>query len=77
MLSRHWPSGVLWTDFHEYQQRQETLRRLLLGLIRRTRQAIYLGMSDYGESGMEQRGPLLNLLNRVLVQEQQDPISMR
>jgi superfamily I DNA/RNA helicase len=77
VLSRQWPTGALWSDFHEYQQRQETLRRLMLGLIRRTRQGIYLGMSDYGESGMEQRGPLLNLLNRVLVQEQQDPIGVR
>jgi hypothetical protein len=77
VLSRQWPAGALWSDFHEYQQRQETLRRLMLGLIRRTRQGIYLGMSDYGESGMEQRGPLLNLLNRVLVQEQQDPIGVR
>jgi superfamily I DNA/RNA helicase len=77
VLSRQWPLGALWSDFHEYQQRQETLRRLMLGLIHRTRQGIYLGMSDYGESGMEQRGPLLSLLNRVLVQEQQDPIGIR
>jgi hypothetical protein len=77
VLSRQWPAGALWSDFHEYQQRQETLRRLMLGLIRRTRQGIYLGMSDYGESGMEQRGPLLSLLNRVLVQEQQDPVGIR
>jgi superfamily I DNA/RNA helicase len=77
VLSRQWPTGALWSEFHEYQQRQETLRRLMLGLIRRTRQGIYLGMSDYGESGMEQRGPLLNLLNRVLMQEQQDPIGVR
>jgi superfamily I DNA/RNA helicase len=76
VLSRGWPAGTLWTDFHEYQQRQETLRRLMIGLIRRTRQGIYLGMSDYGESGMEQRGPLLSLLNRVLVQEQRDPVGL-
>jgi superfamily I DNA/RNA helicase len=69
VLSRQWPPDTLWTDFHEFQQRQETLRRLMLGLVRRTGQALYLAMSDYGESGMEQRGPLLSLLNRVLVSE--------
>jgi hypothetical protein len=67
VLSRQWIAGNLWTDMDEYQQRQETLRRLTMGLIRRTRQKIYLGMSDFGESGMEQRGALLSLLNRVLV----------
>ncbi len=69
VLSRQWPSGRLWTDFDEFHERQETLRRLLLGLIRRTRHSLYLGMSDYGESGLEQRGPLLSVLNRVLVGE--------
>jgi hypothetical protein len=70
VLSRQWPAGRLWTDMDEYQQRQETLRRLAIGLIRRTRQTIYLGMSDFGESGMEQRGALLSLLNRVLVKRE-------
>ncbi len=69
VLSRQWPANTPWTDLDEYRQRQETMRRLILGLVRRTGQALYLGMSDYGESGMEQRGPLLNLLNRILVRE--------
>ncbi len=46
--------------------RQETMRRLLLGLVRRTRQRIYLGASDYSEGGFEQRGPLLTIVNRLL-----------
>lgn len=69
VLSHSWDAQQIWTDFDEFQSRQESLRRLLIGLLRRTRQAVYLGMSDFGESGMEQRGPLLNLLNRVLVQQ--------
>ena len=45
-----------------------TMRRLLLGLVRRTRSRIYLAMSDYSESGFEQTGPLMGLVNRLLAQ---------
>ena len=68
VLSQQWPANAAWTDLEEFQRRQEMLRRLLIGLIRRTRREIYLGLSDYGENGMEQRGPLLALLNRILTQ---------
>ncbi len=67
VLSQRWPADQPWTDFEEHNTRQQTMRRLLLGLIRRTRQRIYLGISDYSESGFEQRGPLLALINRLLV----------
>ena len=69
VLSPRWSEHELWSDFHEFSTRQETMRHLLLGLIRRTSRAIYLGVSDYSESGFEQRGPLLNLVNRLLVQD--------
>jgi hypothetical protein len=69
VLSRQWPANEPWTDFDEYRTRQDTLRRLLLGLIRRTRREIYLGISDYGESGFEQQGALLRLVNQILVQD--------
>ncbi len=69
VLSHRWPKGEPWTDLHEYTTRQETLRRLMLGLIRRTRRQIILALSDYGESGFEQRGPLLSVINAVLAQE--------
>jgi hypothetical protein len=68
VLSQQWPANAVWSDLDEFQRRQEMLRRLLIGLIRRTRREIYLGLSDYGENGMEQRGPLLGLLNRILSQ---------
>jgi len=69
VLSHRWPKGQPWTDLHEYTTRQETVRRLLLGLIRRTRTRIILALSDFGESGFEQRGPLLSVINSVLAQE--------
>lgn len=66
VLSMRWQPGALWTDRDEYTSRQETLHRLLLGLVRRTRRQIYLGASDYSESGFEQSGPLLTIANRLL-----------
>ena len=68
VLSQRWPGNEPWSDFAEYTKRQETMHRLLLGLIRRTRRRIYLGISDYSESGFEQRGPLLAFINRLLVE---------
>jgi hypothetical protein len=65
VLSRNWPRARSWSDLYETQYRQDSLYRLLTGLLRRARRSVFLGLSDYGESGMEQRGPLLNLLNRV------------
>ncbi len=65
VLSRNWEPNRLWTDFDETEYGQDSLYRLLAGLFRRARRRIFLGLSDYGESGMEQSGPLLNLLNRV------------
>ncbi len=69
VLSQRWPGTEPWSDFAEYSTRQETMHRLLLGLLRRTRRRIYLGISDYSESGFEQRGPLLALINRLLAEE--------
>ena len=66
VLARAWPATRPWTDLDEYQARQTSMRRLLLGLLRRARREVYLGLSEYSESGMEQRGALLNLINRLL-----------
>ncbi|HHY57893.1 MAG TPA: hypothetical protein GYA08_20940 [Chloroflexi bacterium] len=66
VLSARWPLSASWTDRDEYITRQETMRRLLLGLLRRTRRQIFLGASDYSESGYEQRGPLLGIVNQLL-----------
>jgi hypothetical protein len=66
VLSRHWPLGEVWTDADEFETRQEALYRLTLGLIRRCRRKIYLGLSELGEQGYEQQGPLLQAIQRVL-----------
>jgi hypothetical protein len=38
-------------------------------LIRRCRRKIYLGLSELGEQGYEQQGPLLQAIQRVLRSE--------
>jgi hypothetical protein len=66
VLRRDWEPGHPWTDDDESRVRQESLYRLVLGLIRRCRQGIYLGVSELGEQGYEQRGPLLQAIQSAL-----------
>lgn len=66
VLSRHWSADAIWTDADEVETRDEALHRLTQGLIRRCRRNIYLGLSGLSEQGYEQRGPLLQAIQRVL-----------
>ncbi len=66
VLSRRWPAGQPWTDLDEYTARQEALSALTLGLIRRCRTQIHLGLSELGEQGIDQRGPLLRGIQSVM-----------
>ena len=65
VLSRQWLAGKRWTDDDEFQTSQEALYRLAIGLIRRCRKKVYLGLSDLSEQGYEERGPLLRAFQRV------------
>jgi hypothetical protein len=66
VLRRDWPPGRPWTDADEFDARQETLYRLVLGLAHRCRKGVYLGLSDLSEQGYEQRGPLLQAIQSAL-----------
>ena len=66
VLSRDWQKDELWTDEFEFATRQDALYRLVMGLVRRCRNAIYLGLSELGERGYEQQGVLLRAFQRVL-----------
>ncbi|MDY7080588.1 MAG: DEAD/DEAH box helicase family protein [Chloroflexota bacterium] len=66
VLSRRWDQEAVWTDGDEIETRQDALHRLILGLIRRCRYKVYLGLSELGEQGYEQKGPLLHAIQRVL-----------
>ena len=66
VLSRQWDEGKVWRDEDEQRINSEALYRLALGLVRRCRTAIYLGYSELGEQGYEQRGALLDVIQRML-----------
>lgn len=67
VLSRQWPQGRLWEDADEVAANRESLYRLSQGLIRRCRKKIYLGFSDIGPFGWEDRGPLMRAIHKVLL----------
>jgi hypothetical protein len=69
VLSRHWPRDAVWTDADEVEARGRALYHLVLGLLRRCRRKVYLGLSELGEQGYEQKGPLLQAIQRALRRE--------
>ena len=66
VLSRQWDGQRHWDSDDEFAAGQERLYRLTIGLIRRCRKQIVLGLSELGEQGYEQRGQLLWAFNQVL-----------
>jgi hypothetical protein len=70
VLSRSWERGRLWTDADDLAANQQSLARLVTGLLRRCRGSIYLGLSDLGEAGFEQRGPLLKAIWKMQLENQ-------
>ena len=51
---------------------QETLARLVSGLLRRCRERVYLGLSELGETGFEQRGVMLKAFQKVLAERKDE-----
>ena len=68
VLSLQWQFGEIWDDEDEQRANRDTLRRLMLGLTRRCRKAIYLGYSELSENGYEQRGLMLDTIQGMLRQ---------
>ncbi len=69
VLSRNWPANRSWSDMDEFAANRESTRRLVIGLLLRCRKSIYLGFSQLGEQGYEQRGPLLAAFQKLLRNE--------
>lgn len=65
VLSRAWVPGRIWTAADEFEANRAVLYRLVLGLLRRCRVGIHLGLSDLNEGGYEQRGLLLKSFYQV------------
>lgn len=66
VLSRQWQAGRIWTDQDEYDSSQASLFRLTMGLLRRCRRRVYLGLTDLNEQGFEFKGPLLKSIQHIL-----------
>ncbi len=66
VLSRNWPPGRLWTDADEVAASEALLVRLVGGLLLRCRQQIVLALPELGETGYEERGPLLQRFHHLL-----------
>ena len=65
VLSQSWEGGRPWTDLDEMATSEEALTRLVQGLLNRCRRKVYLGVSELGETGYEQRGPLLQAFQQL------------
>jgi len=66
VLARGWPRDRMWSDADEVQASQTAMGRLISGLLHRCRTRVYIGLSELGESGYEQRGELLRAIQKVL-----------
>jgi hypothetical protein len=66
VLSRQWPPEKVWTEEDEYFTNQESLYHLVLGLVRRCRNKIFLGLCELNEQGNDQKGPLLRVIQQAL-----------
>ena len=72
VLNKNWPDNRYWTDQDEVETSHDALYRLMVGLVRRCRKKIYLGLSDLSESGYENDGLLLRTLQKIYQQVWQE-----
>ncbi len=66
VLRREFEPGDVWTDDQEREVRRRMLHNVAVGLLRRCRKQVHLGIADLGEEGYEQRGDLLNVFQRIV-----------
>jgi hypothetical protein len=70
VLSREWDGDRQWTDADELAANQNALANLVSGLLRRCKERVYIGVSELGESGFEQRGPFLKTIWKMQMEAQ-------
>jgi len=66
VLMRGYPLGRFWSEEDEIEAQRRVLYRLMVGLLRRCRRRVYLGVADLNEQGYEQRGPMLYVFQQIL-----------
>lgn len=66
VLSNNWIDGMKWTDIQEFKTNQENLARLITGLLRRCEDQVYMYTTGFNERGEEEKGYLLQAVQRLL-----------
>ena len=59
LLRRAWGGSQKWTDAFEFEANQESMLRIIRGLLSRCTRKIIVNTVHTNEYGSEQRGPLL------------------
>ena len=67
VLSRNWPVGQLWRDVEDEQAKREALAGVVRGLTHRCAEGVYLGYSELGIDGTEQKGRLQRAIVTALL----------
>jgi len=62
ILSRHWEKDRVWTDADEVATSQDSLTRLVCGLVHRCKDQIHLFSTQVNEQGMDESGKLIQAL---------------
>ncbi len=66
VLNRNWQPGKLWSDMHENAANQQSLIRIMDGLIRRCSEHIFMCTLGVNEQGNEERGALIMAVQTIL-----------
>ncbi len=66
VLNRNWQNEKLWTDMHENAANQQSIIRIMDGLIRRCSEHIYMCTLGVNEQGNEERGALIKAVQTIL-----------
>jgi hypothetical protein len=69
VLRREYPPDQVWTDDDEAEAEAAALYRTVIGLVRRCRKRIHVGIAALGESGFEQDGKLLRVVQQLLAED--------
>ncbi|PKN85069.1 MAG: hypothetical protein CVU45_08740, partial [Chloroflexi bacterium HGW-Chloroflexi-7] len=73
VLNRNWQNGKLWSDMHENAANQQSLIRIMDGLIRRCSEHIFMCTLGVNEQGNEERGALIMAVQTILRKLQNKP----
>ncbi len=66
VLNRNWQPGKLWSDMNENAANQQSLIRIMDGLIRRCSEHIFMCTLGVNEQGNEERGALIMAVQTIL-----------